>query len=68
MVEAVWPPISRTDLALAADRDGFADLFPILIRRLIAETAIGLEELEMLGEGGTPVGGFDGVVAASGAT
>ncbi|MDN3243185.1 hypothetical protein [Glycomyces tritici] len=68
MVEAVWPPISRTDLALAADRDGFAALFPILIRRLIAETAVGLEELEMPGEGGTAVGGFDGVVATSGAT
>lgn len=57
-----WPPIGRDDLAEAASRSSFAHIFPILIRRLIHETAGGISKLEMPGESGTSVGGFDGEV------
>lgn len=63
-----WPPITRDDLQQAARSDGFAGVLPQLVRRLIAETAVGLIELEMPGEGGVAAGGFDGVVTASGST
>ncbi|HEX5403967.1 MAG TPA: hypothetical protein VFX16_16905 [Pseudonocardiaceae bacterium] len=62
---APWPPISRDDLKHAATSAGFDTLFPILIRRLIAETAQGLTELEMPGGSGTATGGFDGVVSTA---
>ena len=65
---AYWPPITRDDLKHAADSDGFDGVLPQLIRRLIAETAEGLTELDMPGEGGVAVGGFDGVVATDRAT
>jgi hypothetical protein len=65
---AHWPPIGRDDLKQAADSDGFAGVLPQLVRRLIAETADGLTELDMPGEGGVAMGGFDGVVAADRAT
>lgn len=57
-----WPPIGRDDLAEAANRSSFAHIFPILVRRLIHETAGGISKLEMPGESGTSVGGFDGEV------
>lgn len=56
-----WPPISREDLRSAAHRPGFDSTFPVLIRRLIAETAGGLVRLDMPGEAGTSASGFDGV-------
>ncbi|MGY5883431.1 hypothetical protein [Modestobacter lacusdianchii] len=63
-----WPPITRDDLGQAAGSDGFAGVLPQLVRRLIAETADGLTELDMPGEGGVAMGGFDGVVTTSGST
>lgn len=65
---AGWPPIDRDDLKGAASRAGFDTDFPLLIRRLIAETAIRLAEFDMPGGSGTAAGGFDGVVAADGRT
>lgn len=65
---ANWPPIGRDDLKQAAESDGFAGVLPQLVRRLIAETAEGLTELDMPGEGGVAIGGFDGVVTADRAT
>jgi len=65
---AHWPPISRDDLKQAASSDGFDGVLPQLVRRLIAETADGLAELDMPGEGGVATGGFDGVVTADRAT
>jgi hypothetical protein len=58
-----WPPIDRDDLVAAASRAGFDTDFPLLVRRLIAETADGLSALDMPGGSGTAAGGFDGVVA-----
>src|SRR5690242_19427883 len=60
-----WPPITRDDLRTAAKSAGFDMLLPVLIRRLIAETGVGISELDMPGGSGTSVGGFDGVVTAS---
>jgi hypothetical protein len=65
---ASWPPIDRDDLKGAASRAGFDTDFPLLIRRLIAETAVGLTDLDTPGGSGTAAGGFDGVVAANGRT
>lgn len=59
---SAWPPINRDDLKGAAGTAGFDTLFPVLIRRLIAETAAGLTGLDMPGGSGTSTGGFDGVV------
>lgn len=61
---SAWPPIDRDDLLAAALRAGFDTDFPLLVRRLIAETADGLSGLDMPGGSGTAAGGFDGVVAA----
>ncbi len=61
---STWPPISRDDLRVAAGDAGFDTVFPLLVRRLIAETADGLVELDMPGGSGTAAGGFDGVVTA----
>ncbi|MFD8195536.1 hypothetical protein [Streptomyces wuyuanensis] len=61
-----WPAIDRDDLRKARGDAGFDTVFPLLIRRLIAETASGLESLDMPGGSGTAVGGFDGIVTASG--
>lgn len=63
-----WPPIDRDDLKEAASRAGFDTDFPLLVRRLIAETAKGLTELDMPGGSGVASGGFDGVVTAASAT
>jgi hypothetical protein len=63
-----WPPIDRDDLKEAASRAGFDTDFPLLVRRLIAETADGLTELDMPGGSGVASGGFDGVVTAASAT
>jgi hypothetical protein len=41
---------------------------PILIRRLITETAGDLNELDMPGESGVATGGFDGIARASSGT
>lgn len=57
-----WPPIDRDDLRHAAGSAGFDTVFPLLIRRLVAETAAGLESVDMPGGSGTAAGGFDGVV------
>jgi len=62
---APWPPISRDDLKVAAGQAGFDTTFPLLIRRLIAETADGLSGLDMPGGSGTAAGGFDGVATAA---
>jgi hypothetical protein len=61
-------PRGRDDLKQAAESDGFAGILPQLVRRLIAESADGLTELDMPGEGGGAIGGFDGVVTADRAT
>ena len=61
-----WPPITRDDLKQAAGLAGFDMTLPLLVRRLIAETAQGLQELDMPGGSGTAAGGFDGVVVARG--
>lgn len=63
-----WPPIDRDDLKEAAGRAGFDTDFPLLVRRLIAETANGLTELDMPGGSGIAAGGFDGVVTADAKT
>jgi hypothetical protein len=63
-----WPPITRDDLKTAASLAGFDTVFPILIRRLIEETADELTHLDMPGGSGTASGGFDGVVIATGHT
>jgi hypothetical protein len=47
---------------------GFDTVLPVLVRRLIAETGLGVAELDMPGGSGTAVGGFDGVVTAGRAT
>jgi hypothetical protein len=60
-----WPPITRDDLGAAAGRAGFDTVLPLLIRRLIAETAAGLVDLDMPGGSGVAAGGFDGVVTAT---
>lgn len=59
-----WPPVDRDDLRHAAGSAGFDAVFPLLIRHLIAETAVGLESIDMPGGSGTAAGGFDGVVRA----
>ncbi|MEV5147441.1 hypothetical protein AB0L14_24315 [Streptomyces sp. NPDC052727] len=61
-----WPPVDRDDLRRARGDAGFDTVLPLLVRRLIAETASGLESLDMPGGSGTAVGGFDGIVTASG--
>lgn len=63
-----WPPIDRDDLKEAATRAAFDTDFPLLVRRLIAETADGLTELDMPGGSGVAAHGFDGVVTAAGRT
>lgn len=63
-----WPPFSRDDLRLAADLVGFDSVLPLMVRRLIVETASGLTEIDMPGGSGTASGGFDGVAVASGST
>lgn len=63
-----WPPIDRDDLRHVAGSAGFDTTFPLLIRRLIAETAVGLESVDMPGGSGTAAGGFDGVVRATGSS
>jgi hypothetical protein len=40
----------------AAGRAGFSTTFPLLVRRLIAEAADGLEELDMPGGSGVATG------------
>ncbi|GID29127.1 hypothetical protein [Paractinoplanes brasiliensis] len=65
---ATWPPITRDDLRHAAGSAGFDMVFPLLVRRLIAETGKGLTELDMPGGSGVATGGFDGVVTATGET
>jgi hypothetical protein len=65
---ATWPPITRDDLRHEAGSAGFDTTFPLLIRRLIAETGDGVTDLDMPGGSGTAVGGFDGVVTATGQT
>ncbi|MFE2991510.1 hypothetical protein [Streptomyces sp. NPDC059262] len=60
-----WPPIDRDDLRRARGDAGFDTVLPLLVRRLIAETANGLESLDMPGGSGTAVGGFDGIVTTS---
>jgi hypothetical protein len=65
---AAWPPISRDDLRRAAGDAGFDTTFPLLIRRLIAETGDPVSELDMPGGSGTAAGGFDGVVTAGSQT
>jgi len=62
---APWPPINRDDLRHAAGSAGFDATFPILIRRLIAETGGGVTDIDMPGGSGTATGGFDGVVTAT---
>ncbi|SDS21205.1 hypothetical protein SAMN04489860_1048 [Paraoerskovia marina] len=62
---SAWPPIDRDDLRAAAATAGFDTTFPLLVRRLIAETGKGLTRIDMPGGSGTAVGGFDGVVTAS---
>lgn len=61
----LWPPITRDDLKGAASSAGFDTVFPLLLRRLIAETAEGLTSLDMPGGSGTASGGFDGVVTTT---
>jgi len=56
-----WPPISRDDLKTASGLAGFDTVFPLLIRRLIAETSDGLTSIDMPGGSGTAAGGFDGI-------
>src|SRR5665811_332376 len=63
-----WPPISRDDLKAAATMAGFDTVFPLLVRRLIAETADGLTSIDMPGGSGTASGGFDGVITTTGST
>lgn len=65
---SAWPPIDRDDLRAAAGTAGFDMLFPVLIRRLIAETASGLASLDVPGGSGTSTGGFDGVATTGAAT
>ncbi len=60
-----WLPVTRDDLMAAAASAGFDTVFPLLVRRLIAETAHDLTSLDMPGGSGTAVGGFDGVVTTS---
>ena len=43
-------------------------VLPVLIRRLITETANGLVELDMPGESGVAVGGFDGIARTQSAS
>ncbi|MEU7525100.1 hypothetical protein AB0A74_05155 [Saccharothrix sp. NPDC042600] len=62
---AQWPPITRDDLRHAAGLAGFDADFPLLVRRLIAETGCGVTELDMPGGSGVSTGGFDGVVTTS---
>lgn len=64
-----WPPISRDDLKVAASSAGFDMVFPLLVRRLIMETAaLELSHIDMPGGSGTASGGFDGIVVASSET
>lgn len=65
---SAWPPIDRDDLRHAAGSAGFDTTFPLLIRRLVSETAVGLESVDMPGGSGTAAGGFDGVVEARGSS
>lgn len=65
---AMWPPIDRDDLRHAAGSAGFDGTFPLLVRRLIAETGDRVTELDMPGGSGVASGGFDGVVTATGGT
>jgi hypothetical protein len=57
-----WLPVTRDDLKAAAASAGFDTVFPLLVRRLIVETAQDLASLDMPGGSGTAAGGFDGVV------
>lgn len=64
----VWPPLTRDDLRFQAGVAGFDTKFPLLIRRLIIETTVGLSELDFPGGSGTAAGDFDGIVTCSSAT
>lgn len=64
----MWPPIGRDDLLRAAGSAGFDMTFPLLVRRLIAETGDGVADSDMPGGSGVAGGGFDGVVTATGGT
>ena len=63
-----WPPLGRDDLKVAAASAGFDMVLPLLIRRLVAETADGLRAIDMPGGSGVAAAGFDGVVVAERAT
>lgn len=65
---AAWNSVTREDLLRWADDEGSPARLPELVRRLVLETADGVELIDFPGGGAVTSGGFDGHVRASGAT
>lgn len=57
--------VNSTDIVQAADRIGFRQLLPILVRRLILATNEGVTSILMRGDEGIAAHGFDGTVSSS---
>ena len=62
---ANWLRITRDDLLRWADFPDAPQRFPELIRRLIQETAVGLQAIHFPGAGATTSGGWDGMAVAT---
>lgn len=65
---AAWNSVKREDLVRWADDEGGPARLPELVRRLVLETADGVELIDFPGGGAVTSGGFDGHVRVSGAT
>lgn len=61
----MWPLLSREDLKAAKKAPEFTSILPILIRRLIFETADGVGSIDIPGGSGIASPGFDGIVHSS---
>ena len=61
----MWPLLSREDLSAAKKAPEFTSILPILIRRLIFETADGVGSIDIPGGSGIASPGFDGIVHSS---
>lgn len=67
-VTAAWNSATREDLLRWADDEASPARLPELVRRLVLETADGVELIDFPGGSAVTTGGFDGHVRASGAT
>lgn len=63
-----WNSVMREDLIRWANDEATPARLPELIRRLVLETANGVESIDFPGGGAVTTGGFDGYLRATGAT